>query len=92
MSINYIVSLDEFKSNPNRFIRDLQKKRMPFILTKNDEAVAVVQDMDEYRKLIDAVYMLKILAQGEKEIRNSRGHDQADVFDEIDKILESTID
>jgi len=92
MSINNMVSLDKFKANPNKFIKDLYKRGTPLVLTQNDEAVAVLQDMDDYRKLIDAVYMLKLLAQGEKEIRNSEGQNQSEVFDELNKILESPVE
>jgi len=92
MSINNMVSLDKFKANPNKFIKDLYKRGTPLVLAQNDEAVAVLQDMDDYRKLIDAVYMLKLLAQGEKEIRNSEGQNQSEVFDELNKILESPVE
>lgn len=92
MSVSQIISLDKFKKNPNKFIKDLHERRTPLVLTQNDKAVAVLQDMDDYRKLIDAVYMLKLLAQGEKEVKNSKGDDQSQVFDEIERILESTVE
>lgn len=92
MSVNHIVSLEKFKSNPKKFIRELHKTRMPFVLTQDNEAVAVIQDMGDYRKLMNAVYMFKIIAQGEKEIMDFKGIDQSKVFEEIDKILETTFE
>lgn len=86
-----IISIDKFIANANELLDSLSSSNNNIILTKNDSAVAVIQNVNEYRKLQNAIYMLKLMVQGEKEIQSGEGIEQRDLFSEIDRILESKL-
>lgn len=89
MQNEQIVSIDQFLANANDLIEQLHTTRSRLILTKEGSAVAVVQDMREYRKLLDALSMLKLMAQGEKDIQAGRVKKQEEVFSSLMERLES---
>ncbi len=84
-----ILSLDNFLANADDFIEQLSATRKHLVLTRDGNAVAVVQDIGEYRKLLDALSMLKLMAQGEKDIQAGRTRKQEDVFKGLKERLES---
>jgi PHD/YefM family antitoxin component YafN of YafNO toxin-antitoxin module len=91
MQIEKIISLDKFVANANELLDNLSSTHSPLILTKDDSAVAVIQNVHDYKKLLNALFMLKLMVQGEKEIQNGQGIGQDKVFAEIDRILESKV-
>jgi len=84
-----IISLNQFINDPDKLVKILKTTNRPFILTKDDAAVAVIQDVDQYRKLLKALHLLKLTAQGEKDIQNGKKVEQAQVFEELNSLLES---
>lgn len=91
MEAKQIISLDKFVSNAHKLVEDIRIAQSALILTQDDSPVAVVQDIQQYQKLLKAVYMLKLMAQGEKDIREGKERDQADVFEKMNHLLESKI-
>ncbi len=89
MHTEQIVSIGKFIDNPNTFIENLNTTHSPLILVQNDSPVAILQGVDEYRKLLDALSILKLLVQGEKEIQEGKGQTQDEVFTEINHIVET---
>jgi len=57
-------------------------------LTQNGTGTAVVHDIACFRKLEQGLLMLKLLVQGEADIRRNRVIGQRDVFDNLRKELE----
>lgn len=92
MQSDQIISLNKFITNANKFVKDLGVSQKPLFLTQNDNAVAVVQDIKHYNKLLDALYFLRLMVQGEKDIHNENYFDQSEVFKDIDKILDSKVE
>ena len=80
MSYDHMISINTFIDNPTECLDTITETHSPLILIKNDAPVAVVQDIQEYQKLTDALCMLKLIAQGEQEIQAGKGRKQADVF------------
>lgn len=89
MSYEQLISIKRFLDNPSGCLDSLTTTRSPLILIQNDTPVAVLQDVQQYQKLTDAVCMLKLIAQGEQEIQDGKGRTQADVFADIDAMFES---
>lgn len=75
--------------NATELIDELNTTYTPLILIQNDTPVAVVQNVKEYQKLLNALCMLKLMVQGEKDIQEGKGRKQADVFADINRMLES---
>lgn len=84
-----IISLNQFVNDADKMVNILKTTNRPFILTKDDAAVAVIQDINQYRKLLNALQLLKLTAQGEKDIQNGKKAEQAQVFEELNSLLES---
>jgi PHD/YefM family antitoxin component YafN of YafNO toxin-antitoxin module len=64
------------RTNADELLKRLATTQAPMVLMKNDTAVAVVQDFEQYKKLTDAVLFLKLVVQGEKEYQEGKGADQ----------------
>lgn len=92
MQSEQIVSLNKFITDAHKFIQTLNKTGTPLILTQNDAAVAIVQDIEQYRKLLNSLYMLKLMVQGERDIQEGKGYKQSEVFEELDRILGSKVE
>jgi prevent-host-death family protein len=50
-----IYPLSDFQRNAKDFIAQLQDSHKPVILTVNGKAAIVIQDVESYQKLLDAV-------------------------------------
>jgi PHD/YefM family antitoxin component YafN of YafNO toxin-antitoxin module len=88
MRSEQLISIGKFTDNVGEFIDELNTTHTPLILIQNDAPVAVVQNVKEYQKLLNALCMLKLMIQGEKDIQEGKGRKQADVFTDINRTLE----
>jgi len=78
-----IISLSEFKTKASETLRKLKKTNDHVILTQNGAATAVVQDIKDYERNKNALLMLKLLVQGEADIRHDKLTGQQTVFRNI---------
>lgn len=74
-----IISLTDFKTSASRLLQET-RGGMNIILTQNGSASAVVQDYATYRAQQDAFLMLKLMVQGEADVRKDRLTAQSEVF------------
>ncbi len=88
MSTAQVLSLDKFVDNAHELVAQLDASQGHFILTKEDNAVAVVQGVKEHQKLLDALMMLKLIVQGEKDIQAGKVSKQEKVFKRLQQRLE----
>jgi prevent-host-death family protein len=82
-----IVSLSQFKATATTMLKKIKRTGSHVILTQNGAAAAVVQDMETFENNQKAIFMLKLMVQGEADI--SQGHllEQKAVFRDIRKKL-----
>lgn len=66
------------KTNAADMIRQINETRNPVVITQNGEAKGVLLDPKSYQEMVDALGILKLLAQSEKAIENrqTQSHDQ----------------
>jgi prevent-host-death family protein len=57
-----IRSLTDFKRNTAELVEQLKRTGRPQVLTVNGKAELVVQDVDSYQRLLDAVERLEAIA------------------------------
>lgn len=82
-----IISLTDFKSAASRLLEETRNGQN-LILTQNGSASAVVQDYATYQKQQEAFLMLKLMVQGEHDVREGKVTPQDDVFSELhDELL-----
>lgn len=92
MQDSQILSLDKFLANAHEWVDQLNAASGRVILTKNDNAVAVVQSIKEHQRLLDALMMLKLIVQSEKDIQAGNVRKQKQVFKKLHQRLESKIE
>lgn len=68
------------KSKAASLLDQINDTRRPVIITQNGEPRAVLQDPESYESMRNAIGLLKLVAQGEEDIRSGRVRDQEDVF------------
>ena len=82
-----IRSVTYMKTRPAQLIKSVNKSHRPIVITQNGEARAVIQDIVSYAATQKALLLLKIVAQGEADVRRRRVLPQSEVFSRIEKQL-----
>lgn len=75
------------KTHAADILSQVNKTHRPVFVTQNGEAKAVLIDSESYENMKNALGLLKLIAQGEKEIKNSHVIDQNKVFSRIENNL-----
>ena len=75
------------KSRAADLLNQLNKTHRPVVITQNGEARAVIQDPESYERTKTAVGFLKLLVQGEEDIRSAKTYDQDELFDRLSRKL-----
>lgn len=60
------------KSRAAELLRRLGETRRPVVITQNGEPRGVLLDVESYQELKDATLLLKLIAQGEADVRAGR--------------------
>lgn len=72
------------KAKAADLLKQINETRRPVIITQNGEPRAVLQDPKSYENMRNAIGILKLISQGEGDIRNGRVKSQEDVFKDIE--------
>lgn len=86
-----IKSVTYLKSKAADLLNQVNKTHCPVIITQNGEPRAVLQDPKSYENMRNAIGILKLVSQGEGDIRNGRAKSQEDVFKNIEITLKEKL-
>lgn len=75
------------KSRAADILKQINETHRPVIITQNGEPKAILQDPKSYENMRNAIGILKLISQGENEIRNGKAKPQQEVFESIENIL-----
>ena len=75
------------KSRAADLLKQINETHRPVIITQNGEPKAVLQDPKSYDNMRKAIGILKLISQGEEEIKDGKSKSQEDVFLNIENIL-----
>ena len=75
------------KTHSADLLKEVNKRRHPIVITQNGEARAVILDINSYEKQKETTLMLKLVAQGESDIKSRRFMEQSKLFARLDKKL-----
>ena len=75
------------KSRAADLLRQINETHRPVIITQNGEPKAVLQDPESYQNMRNAIGILKLISQGEEDIKNRKSRPQEDVLAEIESAL-----
>jgi len=78
------------KSRAADLLNQINETHRPVIITQNGEPRAILQDPKSYENMRNAIGILKLLSEGEADIREGRIKSQEDVFDEIENALKAS--
>lgn len=75
------------KSRAADLLAQINETHRPVIITQNGEPRAVLQDPQSYEAMRNAIGILKLVSQGEADIRNGKALSQDEVFADIEELL-----
>lgn len=75
------------KGNAAHLLQQVNETRRPVIITQNGLARAVLQDPVSYESMRNAIALLKLMVQGEEDIRTGHLVEQNEVFSRIEARL-----
>ena len=78
-----IKPISYFKSHAAEVIRELNEQHSTMIITQNGEAKAVIQDITEYERVQEALAMLKMVAEGQKDYEEGKTIPADQVLNEL---------
>lgn len=82
-----IKSVTYLKSRAADLLEQINDTHRPVIITQNGEPKAILQDPQSYERMRNAIGLLKLISQGEKDIKSGKVKMQNEVFDSIEKRL-----
>lgn len=79
-----IRPISYIKANAAEILAQVNESHRPVYVTQNGEAKAVLLDTESYEKMKKALGLLKLLAQGERDIVDGKVLSQEDFFSVMD--------
>ena len=79
-----IKPISFFKAHAAEVLRDINETHGTMILTQNGEAKAVIQDIEEYERIQEALALLKMVAQGQDAFEKGKTFPADEVLTELD--------
>jgi prevent-host-death family protein len=84
---NDIKPVTYLKNRAADLLNQINETHRPVIITQNGEPRAVLQDPKSYENMRNAIGILKLISQGEADIRDGKAKIQEDVFSDIEATL-----
>ena len=86
-----IKPITYLKSRAADLLKQINETHRPVIITQNGEPRAVLQDPESYENMRNAIGILKLISQGEEDIKEGKVKSQEKVFASIENILKEKI-
>ena len=84
---NDIKPVTFLKSKAAHLLNQINETHRPVIITQNGEPRAVLQDPESYENMRNAIGLLKLISQGENNVRDGKVRSQEDVFSDLENSL-----
>jgi prevent-host-death family protein len=75
------------KAKAADLLKQINETHRPVIITQNGEPKAILQDPKSYENMRNAIGILKLVSQGEMQIRDGKFKPQHEVFENIKNFL-----
>lgn len=82
-----VKPISYLKSHTTDMLHFINETHRPIIITQNGEVKGILQDPKSYQQTREAITLLKLVAQGEQDIKHNRLISQDDVFKKLKKSL-----
>ena len=84
-----IRPISELTRDADQLLDQINDARRPIYITKDGKARAVLMDPRSYDEMRQSLGILKMIAQGERDVQNGLTQEQSLVFESIAKRLSS---
>jgi len=84
-----IKSVTYLKSRAADLLEQINETHRPVIITQNGEPRAILQDPKSYESMRKTIGILKLISQGEEDIKKGKSKTQEQVFENIEEMLKS---
>ena len=82
-----IKPITYLKSRAPDLLKQINQTHRPVVITQNGEPRAVLQDPESYENMRNAIGILKLISQGEEDVKAGRLKSQEDIFANVEDIL-----
>ena len=82
-----IIPITDLRQDAAGVLQRVRASREPVVITQRGRAAAVMVSVEEYERAEHDREILMLLARGEKEIKEGKGHDLETVLAEAYKLL-----
>ncbi len=82
-----IVPISDLRQGAAALLKKVRESRNPVIVTQRGRPAAVLLSVEEFERREQDLELLRLLAQGEKEIAAGVGHDLEEVLADADELL-----
>ena len=86
-----IKPITYLKARAPELLKQINGTHRPVLITQNGKPKAVLQDPQSYENMRNAIGILKLLSQGEEDIKKGKHKSQDKVFSKIEGILKEKI-
>ncbi len=80
-----IKPITYLKNRAADVLKQINETHRPVIITQNGEPRAVLQDPESYENMRNAIGILKLISQGEDDVKQGDVKSQENVFIDIEK-------
>ncbi|MDO9534995.1 MAG: type II toxin-antitoxin system Phd/YefM family antitoxin [Bacillota bacterium] len=84
-----IRPISYIKAHAAEILTQVNETHRPVYVTQNGEAKAVLLDTESYEKMKKVLGLLKLLAQGERDLVDEKVLSQEDFFSDLDRDFDS---
>jgi prevent-host-death family protein len=86
-----IKPITYLKSRAADLLKQINETHRPVVITQNGEPRAVLQDPESYENMRNAIGILKLISQGEEDIKDGKSKSQEDIFANVENILKEKL-
>lgn len=79
------------KTRAADLLKQINETHRPVVITQNGEPKAILQDPKSYENMRNAIGILKLISQGENDIRSGKSKSQRKVFENIENFLKDKL-
>ena len=82
-----IRPITDLKAHAAQLLDQVKETRRPVVITRNGKPAGILQDVESYEEVRKALGLLKLIAQGQEDVRAGRTTPQDVVFSRIHRRL-----
>jgi prevent-host-death family protein len=86
-----IRPISSLRTHAAELLDQVRETRRAVVITKNGRPAGVLQDVESYERLRKAVGLLRLIAQGQEDVRAGRTTPHKVVFEQIERSLKKRI-